>query len=232
MPDVGTYNLVSPSSFAWWVVWPLGFIWKNGLWWKRGTRGFDWWFLRHRSLPGLETSTKWLVSSTSSFWYVICMSLKSFEKNHIFFKDNLWKIAVKIHLILCARSNGTRNQKLKSLSNLFWRHESNDGCNLPNELWLKIAFFEVTSIIPFCGAISIFMLSRLNFEIWTYPETRFDEYNSILTSNSFFHYWLKMKNLKSLAPRTRESNLEFGGSCGDTKSIVRIRWEVDTQSPF
>ena len=49
--------------------------------------------------------------------YIICLCLKSFTKNHIF-RDKLWKMSIKVCLILCIGPTGTRNQNPTPL--LYW----------------------------------------------------------------------------------------------------------------
>ena len=153
-----------------------------------------------------------------------------FTENHAF-QDKLWQITINC-LVLCAGLTKTRNKKLRPLSDLLKRHEFNGSLKFSKWSTVKKHFFRGNHHYTIFLVISVFILSRLNLEIQTQPETHFDKYDSILPSNSWFDWRLKMSILDNFSLRAWEPNLEFGGSCGKIESATRIIWEVGTQLSF
>ena len=116
---------------------------------QRRVRSCDWQFLFHWTSPRSETSIEWFISWQASWWYIICLGLVSFAKNHNF-SDELWKLLAKV-VSFCVQ--GQPRLKIR-----IWDHSQTcfDIMNpkafseLVNKFLLKITFFKISTIASVC----------------------------------------------------------------------------------
>ena len=78
--------------------------------------------------------------------YIICLYLKSFAKNHVFF-ETIYKLAVKTLSRFACRVKYDSKSGFKTTLDSFRRHNPMAILKLANELPLKIIFFEVNTIV-------------------------------------------------------------------------------------
>ena len=116
-----------------------------------------------RSSPGPKTGTKQLVSYRSSLWHIIFMVFKSFVKNHIF-RDKLWKLSIKICLILLVGPTETPNQNLRTLPSLVQSHKYNGGPRVGKWTSNRNHIFQGKHYCLSLREISIFWHLKLCFE--------------------------------------------------------------------
>ena len=61
-------------------------------------------------------------------------------KSHIF-RDKLWKMPIKVYLVLCSGPTETQNQNLRPLLNSFWGHKSNGSLRIGKQASIEKHIF-------------------------------------------------------------------------------------------
>ena len=101
--------------------------------------------------------------------------------------------------------------------------------NLPNELWLKGSFFEVTSLhrfvcnFHFYASRHLFWKPNIPMDSFLTSRIQFWTQIIVLTNRWKFHI------LDNFTPRVENSDLELESGCDCTESTVGLIWEVGTQ---
>ena len=90
-----------------------------------------------------------LVTKNTFQRYIICLCLNSFIKSHVF-RDSLWKCQFKFCIVLRAKPIETRSHALRSLSNSFRYHKSNNSLKIGKRDSVENHVFQWSTIASIC----------------------------------------------------------------------------------